>query len=103
LKETLSNDREIDEDKDKNLEKKIQKLITKDRDGKIKLFKVGILYPNCLKEEIEAHLESWIDSVITSFSMVENIDYKIDMIKQKYKKIIPVDYTNTGVSQNNMI
>jgi len=35
--------------------------------------------------------------------MVENIDYKIDMIKQKYKKIIPVDYTNTGVSQNNMI
>jgi len=40
LKETLSNDREIDEDKDKNLEKKIQKLITKDRDGKIKLFKV---------------------------------------------------------------
>ena len=54
---------------------------------------VGILYPNCLKEEIEAHLESWIDSVITSFSMVENIDYKIDMIKQKYKKIIPVDFS----------
>ena len=40
LKETLCNEREIDEDKDKNLEKKIQKLITKDRDGKIKLFEV---------------------------------------------------------------
>ena len=54
---------------------------------------VGILYPNFLKEEIEAHLENWIDSVITSFSMVENIDYKINMIKQKYKKIIPVDFS----------
>ena len=40
LKETLCNVREIDEDEDKNLEKKIQKLITKDRDGKIKLFEV---------------------------------------------------------------
>ena len=25
------------------------------------------------------------------------------MIKQKYKKIIPVDFTNTGVSQTNMV
>ena len=93
----------------KQLEKKIQKLITKDNDGKTKLFEVdgknivGILYPNCLKEEIETHLENWIDSVITSFSMVENIDYRIDMIKERYKRIIPVDFSNTGVSQTNMV
>ena len=97
------------EDIDKNLKKKIQKLITKDSDGKTKLFEVdgkniaGILYPNCLKEEIETHLENWIDSIITSFSMEENIDYRIDSIKEKYKKIIPVDFCNTGVSQTNMV
>ena len=90
-------------------EKKNNKGLKKSIDGKIKLFEVdgknvvGILYPNCLKEEIETHLESWIDSVITSFSMVENIDYRITNIKEKYKKIIPVDCTNTGVSQTNMV
>jgi len=102
-------DEDEDEDEDEKLKKKVQKLITLDNDGKIKLFEVdgknvvGILYPNCLKEEIEANLESWIDSVITSFSMAENIDYRIIEIKEKYKKIIPIDYTNTGESQMNMV
>ena len=107
LNESFSDETEKNGEKD--LEKKIQKLIIKDKDGKIKLFEiegkniVGILYPNFLKEEIEAHLENWIDSVITSFSMDENIDYRIDEIKGKYKKIVPLDYSNTGVSQTNMV
>ena len=78
----------------KNIKKAIPKLITKDKDGKIKLFEIdgkntfGILYPNCLKEKIE----NWIDSVITSFSMVENMDYRIVSNKEKYKRVVPADF-----------
>ena len=82
----------------------LEKLLT--QDGKI--FEVdgknvaGILYPNCLKEEIENHIENWIDSVITAFTMVENIDYRI--IKQdNYNSLVPIDVSNTGVTQNNMV
>jgi len=95
-------------DEEKNIMINIPKLITRDNDGKVKLFEVdeknvfGILYPNCLKEEIEAHLENWIDSVITSFSMIESIDYIIYSKKEKYKKVIPIDFYITGVYQANM-
>ncbi len=53
-KEELSSDEKDEEEKDNNIEKKIQKLLTEDGklfeiDGKST---VGILYPNCLKNEI---------------------------------------------------
>ena len=92
-----------EEEEDKKFGKKIQKILTEDN----KLFgenNLGILYPKCLTNEIEDHIEYWIDSVITSFSMVENIDFKIKKIKNKnYKKIIPIDHYNTGVSQPSMV
>ena len=101
-----SSSNEKDEKKDNNIQKKIQKLLTEDG----KLFEVegknvvGILYPNFLKKEIEDHIENWIDSVITSFSMIENIDFVINHIKEgNYRKIVPVDHNNTGVTQPNMV
>ena len=84
--------------------KKLEKLLTQDG----KLFEVngkniaGILYPNCLKKEIEENIEKWIDSVITAFTMVENIDYRI-IKENNYLKIVPIDYGNTGVTQINMV
>ena len=91
-----------EEEEDKKFGKRIQKILTEDN----KLFgenNLGILYPKCLTSEIEDHIEYWIDSVITSFSMVENIDFKIKKAKKKYKKIIPIDHCNTGVSQKSMV
>ena len=35
--------------------------------------------------------------------MVENIDYRIDSIKEKYKKIIPVNFCYAGISKTNMV
>ena len=58
--------------------------------------KTPIIYPNCMKENIEESLDVWIDSAIRTLSMVENRDF---IIKDN---IIPVDYSNTGVLQNNM-
>ena len=105
-KNKVESSEESGEEKDNNIEKKIQKLLTEDG----KLFEVngkntvGILYPNYLKSEIESHIEYWIDSVITSFSMIENIDFRIDKNKEgNYNKIIPIDFSNTGVSQPNMV
>ena len=99
---SLDNNKEENNQNIKN--KKIEKLLTED--GKI--FEMdgknlaGILFPNCLKEEIEKHIENWIDSVITAFTMVENIDYRI--IKSgNYRKIVPIDFVNTGVTQLNMV
>ena len=84
--------------------KQLEKLLTQDG----KLFEVdgkniaGILYPNCLKKEIEENIEKWIDSVITAFTMVENIDYRI-IKENNYLKIVPIDFGNTGVTQLNMV
>ena len=84
--------------------KKIQKLLNQDGT----LFEIdgkniaGILYPKYLKKEIEENIENWIDSVITSITMAENVDFRI--IKEKtYKKIVPIDFSNTGATQNNMV
>ena len=96
--------KENDGGEEKKAVQKIQKLLTQDG----KLFEVegknvlGILYPNYLKKEIESSIENWIDSIITAFGMIENKHYRI--IKEKgYKKIVPIDFSNTGVSQINMV
>ena len=96
--------KENEGDGERKAVQKIQKLLTQDG----KLFEVegknvlGILYPNYLKKEIESSIENWIDSIITAFGMIENKHYRI--IKEKgYKKIVPIDFSNTGVSQINMV
>ena len=97
---------EKDKEEEKKMGKKIQKILTEE--GKILEVEgkniIGILYPKCMKEEIETHIEKWVDSVITSFSMLENINFRINQPKKNgYQKIVPVDFSNTGVSQNNMV
>ena len=57
-----------------------------------------IIYPNCMKSYIENSLDVWIDNVIKAATMFENRDF----IK-KEDNIIPVDFSNTGVLQNNMV
>ena len=104
IKSTSLSSNDENNEEEKVADKKIEKLLTQDG----KLFEVdgkniaGILYPKCLKEEIENHIESWIDSTITAFMMVMNIDYRI-IIEDGYRKIVPIDYGNTGVTQNNMV
>jgi len=115
LKNNLSNEIEVkdavrdylvgaDQNKIKSEDKKIQKLLNQDGT----LFEIdgkniaGILYPNYLKEEIEENIQFWIDSVITSVTMAENIDFRI-IQENGFKKIIPIDYSNTGSSQTNMV
>jgi len=100
------NREKIERNKEKKNGNKIQKILTE----KGKIFEVdgknvvGILYPNCMKKEIEDNIEKWIDSVITSFSMMENINFRIKQYKEKgYKRIVPVDFINTGATQGNMV
>ena len=107
-KEKMENPEKKDENKNENpnniSNKKIQKILNQDG----QLFEIdgkniaGILYPKFLKKEIEQNIEIWVDSVITSVTMAENIDFRI--IQEKaYKKIIPIDFGNTGASQENMV
>ena len=104
LNETNENNLDENNSNNNNAEKRLEKILT--QDGKIYEINgkniAGILYPNCLKEEIEKKIETWIDSIITAFIMNENIDYRIMKLK-KYLKIVPIDYANTGVSQTNMV
>ena len=104
----MENPEKKDENKNENpnniSNKKIQKILNQDG----QLFEIdgkniaGILYPKFLKKEIEQNIEIWVDSVITSVTMAENIDFRI--IQEKaYKKIIPIDFGNTGASQENMV
>ena len=56
-----------------------------------------IIFPKCMKKNIEDSLDVWIDNVIRAPTMIENRDFIIK------NNIIPVDYTNTGVLQDNMV
>jgi preprotein translocase subunit SecA len=59
-----------------------------------------IFYPDYLKEEIETLIPCWIESAITIYYfMKENKDY---IINEK-GEINPVDYSNTGIVQRNMV
>mgnify|MGYP002624949837 CR=1 FL=1 len=102
--DNLDKNKETKKEEGKNTNKKIQKILNQDGtlleiDGKNI---AGILYPKYLKKEIEENIEAWIDSMIESASMAENVDYRITQEKS-YKKVIPIDFGNTGVSQNNMV
>ena len=59
-----------------------------------------IFYPEYLKGEIEKLIPCWVDSAITIFyHMKENKDF---IINEK-GEINPVDFSNTGIVQRNMV
>ena len=66
-------------------------------DGKTLKNETPMVFPRCMKNNIENSIDVWIDNVIRAFTMVENRDFVIK------DNIVPVDYSNTGVLQNNMI
>ena len=82
------------------IHKEIKKLFigkVLEEDGKSLRNDTPMMYPKCMKHNIENSIDVWIDNVIRAFTMTENKDF---IIKDN---IIPVDYSNTGVLQNNMI
>ena len=68
-----------------------------EEDGKHLKNDIPILYPKSMKENIEESIDPWIDSTIRAFTMIENKEF---IIKDN---IVPVDHSNTGVPQINMI
>ena len=58
----------------------------------------NLLYPNCMKNYIENSYETWIDNVIKAPNMVEKKDFL-----KKDNNIIPIDFSNTGEIQSNMV
>ena len=68
-----------------------------EEDGKHLKKDMPSLYPNCMESNIEESLNTWIDNVIRAPSMIINRDF---IIKEN---IVPVDYSNTGVLQENMV
>ena len=60
----------------------------------------NVFYPEYLKDEIEKLIPCWVDSAITIFyHMKENKDF---IINEK-GEINPVDFSNTGIVQRNMV
>ena len=68
-----------------------------EEDGKHLKNDIPILYPKSMKENIEESIDPWIDSTIRAFTMIENREF---IVKDN---IVPVDHSNTGVPQNNMV
>ena len=69
-----------------------------ENDGKTLKKDLPIVYPKCMKKYIEDSLDTWIENVIKAPTMIEEKDF----IK-KENNIVPIDYSNTGVVQNNMV
>ena len=67
-------------------------------DGKTLKKGLPIIYPRCMKKYIEDSFDVWIENVIKAPTMIEEKDF----IK-KENNIVPIDYSNTGVLQNNMV
>ena len=59
---------------------------------------LNLLYPNCMKNYIENSYETWIDNVIKAPTMLEKKDFL-----KKDNNIIPIDFSNTGEIQSNMV
>ena len=68
-----------------------------EKDGKHLKKDIPVILANCQKKNIEDSLNTWIDNVIRAPTMMENRDFIIK------KNIIPVDYLNTGVLQEDMV
>ena len=95
--EYLRNPKEF-EDEIKNVIKANLKEKFLEDDGKTSKKDLAILYPRCMKKYIEDSFDIWIENVIKAPTMIEEKDF----IK-KENNIVPIDYSNTGVLQNNMV
>ena len=69
-----------------------------ENDGKTLKSDTPIIFPKCMKKYIEDSLNTWINNVIKAPMMIQNKDFII-----KSNNIVPVDYSNTGVLQDNMV
>ena len=69
-----------------------------ENDGKTLKTDTPIIFPKCMKKYIEDSLNTWINNVIKAPMMTQNKDFII-----KNNNIVPVDYSNTGVLQDNMV
>ena len=78
-----------------NIKKMFKGKILKD-DGTI-ISDTPMIFPKSMKKNIEDSLDTWISNIIKAPTMIENRDFIIK------NNIIPVDYSNTGVLQNNMV
>jgi len=69
-----------------------------ENDGKTLKDDLPIVYPKCMKKYIEDSFDTWIENVIKAPTMLPDRDFL-----QKNNNIIPIDFSNTGVLQNNMV
>ena len=69
-----------------------------DEDGISLKTDTPLIFPKCMKKYIEDSLNIWINNVIKAPMMANNKDFII-----KDNNIVPVDYSNTGVLQDNMV
>ena len=96
----LQNPDEFKDEIKKDIQNKLKKSFLNEN-GKILTYdnkNFPIIYPNSMKNYIENSFDIWIDNVMKASTMVEFRDF----IK-KMDNIVPVDYLNTGVLQNNMV
>ena len=98
LDEEYKNDRNKIELVKSELLKAINDLYQKEI--KVSEKKRAIFYPEYLKEGIKSFIPLWVDSAITIYyQMKENKDFIIN----ENGEINPVDFSNTGIVQRNMV
>ena len=95
--EYLRNPKEFEQEIKKVIKENLKEKFMED-DGKTLKKDLPIIYPKCMKKYIEDSLDTWIENVIKAPTMIEEKDF----IK-KENNIVPIDYSNTGVVQNNMV
>ena len=95
--EYLQNPKEF-ESEIKNVIKEKFKEKFLESDGKTLKEGLDIIYPKCMKKYIEDSLDTWIENAIKAPTMIKDRDFV-----KKGNGIVPIDYSNTGVLQNNMV
>ena len=95
--EYLKNPKEFEHEIKKVIKENL-KIKLMEKDGKTLREDLPIIYPRCMKKYIEDSLDTWIENVIKAPTMIEEKDF----IK-KENNIVPIDFSNTGVLQNNMV
>ena len=95
--EYLKNPKEFENGIKNEIKEKLKENLM-ENDGKTLKKDLPIIYPRCMKKYIEDSLDVWIENVIKAPTMIEGKDF----IK-KGNSIVPIDFSNTGVLQNNMV
>ena len=83
------------------IEKQIRNIFKEkilENDGKTLKEDLPFVVPKCMKKYIEDSLNTWIMNVIKAPMMTQNKDFII-----RNNIIVPVDYSNTGVLDVNLV